>query len=260
MDLLLELLTNKNLIWGDILMRKTVFLLMIIIIFLSNSIQSSANDDWKNITRGDCLSYIMLAIGTPGSGYSYNAVAEYQEDPYCDFQIEENWQETLIEYDKRSLFTYAPDLVSVAICYTDVVYGIGTIEKYNNKMYFGYIQYITLEEVLAFMVRCLKNDNDCNLADLKITTEIAKEKGLLRKEDIFYHNPNYIITISDFKVLLSRFISQKAHLCFKGPWYSEYMYSNDNITYGKYLSSTYGIDYLQKILQVNGLRNWNYNK
>ena len=85
---------------------------------------------------------------------------------------------------------------------------------------------------VAFMMRALSDENQIDTTNIDILYDLAKSCGLLKYEDAFYNDPNYTVSVVEFRELLIRFLNQNMKHRFNGN------YGKDDCTYLEFLNET----------------------
>ena len=197
-----------------------------------NVVDTALFDGRTNITRNDGLSVIMRAIGTPEriscSRYGGNSI---YADPGASFYV---YGDCIFDGSRS-------DYVCYAIFHTNVVRGDKALD--DGKIWFEHLRPITTNETLAFMVRCLDNRNvDMDLYNLEDTFGRAEDLSLIKETDAFYSEPDEVISVDEFFVLVQRFLYQKRYLYFNME--RGYDFSRDekgSMTYLHYLDETFDL-------------------
>lgn len=78
----------------------------------------------------------------------------------------------------------------------------------NTDLFFFPERAVTVKETIAFMVRCLEENNRSDIND---TFEGAKDYGILNTKDSFINNADLPINQNDFYILLGRLLQQKRY-------------------------------------------------
>lgn len=199
-----------------------------------NLCDTSLYDGENTVTRNDCVSIIMWAIGCPWD-------FPIEGDPYGGeinvfLDAETDGDAFAEEYFAVNKTTYRPDIIEFARKYTDIIYGEWSVNDgllAKERIYFNYNRSVTLKECVAFMVRCL---GDFQGLDLDETFKIAVEMGLISDNDSAYKNPDSPISPDEFFVILQRFIHQKQYLFFDRDLSSGFRVNTGrNISYAEYL-------------------------
>ena len=205
-------------------------------------VDTSLYDDETYITRNDGFSIIMRAIGTPENVH----VGTYgRSEPLLDDEPFLNDEGKFTLDYRNSKFVpgvgyYWGYYVAFAIFRdTDLIYGDSRTEDGGITFTFG--RPITANETLAFMVRCLDNRNvDMDVYNLEDTFGRAEDLSLIKKTDAFYSEPDEVISVDEFFVLVQRFLYQKRYLYFNRE--RGYDFSRDekgSMTYLDYLDATF---------------------
>lgn len=85
---------------------------------------------------------------------------------------------------------------------------------------------------IAFMMRAISDENQIDTTNIDILYDLAKSCGLLKYEDPFYNDPNYTVSVVEFRELLIRFLNQNMWHRFNGD------YEYDDCTYLEFLNET----------------------
>ncbi len=85
---------------------------------------------------------------------------------------------------------------------------------------------------VAFMMRALSDENQIDTTNIDILYDLAKSCGLLKYEDAFYNDPNYTVSVVEFRELLIRFLNQNMWHRFNGG------YECDDCTYLEFLNGS----------------------
>lgn len=166
--------------------------------FLSDSdivdlILCDVNCKSETIQRIDCLVAIMNAMG-----YTNYDAFEQDTDCFPDYRYWADSFETTI-WD-RDLWNNGYLQQARLSC---LIYG----EPSDGGFRFGYFDPVTVGTCIGFMTRAIV-END-NLTDISEITKKAREIGLLKPNDKFYYNIDYVLKPEDFKELLTRFLNQR---------------------------------------------------
>ena len=189
------------------------------------------------ISVNDAVSYIMKSTGTPKikvyelHNKSVGYWAEMWGDRYDDYEI------LIDELYKTSYFCTGTDYVQIAACDTDIL--SGKYYKYPDKPEFvDVIKYAATADIIPVMVRCLKLPEQTDRTDASKLMEIAVQKGLIAETDTFYSDPEKILTLDEFKIILERFLNQPRYLYTNG---DKFMFDDEgSMTYGEYIYSIRG--------------------
>ena len=156
--------------------------------------------DNNSITRAECLIILMNIIGAP--------------------------KEEVEKWDGADFFPFADvepfSYFGGAYC-ADIAYGEACIIDYetiftshtgNNYDYFFFPERaVTLEECLAFMVRCLEEEQDeegyVKRIGLEEAVIKAKQYGIITEKDSFASDVKANVNLQTLEILLTRFIQQK---------------------------------------------------
>lgn len=147
------------------------------------------------ITREECLIAVMRVIGL------------------TDEDVEKLNGADLISFADTGAFTYfgCADLSGIAYgeeCIVDYPTERTRHTLKNTDFFFFPNRVVTVEETLAFMVRCLGANND---EDIQNIVEKAKEYALINSEDIFIKDVGSAISQDDFYILLDRLLHQRRY-------------------------------------------------
>jgi len=165
------------------------------------------------VTRDECVNTIMRAIGS-------NEETLKKQDNVL-------WEGKFWIYDDGVRIATRVRYAS----YEGIVSGeFG--KKGTTDLFFYPSKAVTVNETLAFMVRCLEKDG----GDLNYSYKRAKELGLINETDSFYKNIDGEINLNDFFTLLSRFLNQKRYFYYSGEYEDDIRIDNEgSMTYLEYL-------------------------
>ncbi len=90
---------------------------------------------------------------------------------------------------------------------------------------------------VAFMMRALSDENQIDTTNIDILYDLAKSCGLLKYEDAFYNDPNYTVSVIEFRELLIRFLNQNMYNYYGELFYRE-ICEKDDYTYLQFLNET----------------------
>lgn len=199
-----------------------------------NICDTSLYDGENVITRNDCVSMILWAIGCP-----WNTAIEgdtYGGELNIFLDAETDGDTFVEEYFVVNKTIDRPDVIEYAYKYTDII--CGEWSNYTellpkNRIYFNFNRAVTLKECAAFMVRCL---GDFQGYDLDTTFSIATQMGLISDKDISYEKPDSPISPNEFFLMLQRFLHQKQYLYFDRRGNDGFCVNIEkNISYAEYL-------------------------
>lgn len=165
----------------------------------------------NTVSREECITAIMRVIGVTDE-----MIKEFQLEEPCAFADADVY--TYMGYARTGKIAYGEECI---------------IDAQNNEDCFFFPQRaVTVKEVLAFMNRCLDDEQE---ADFNSTLDVAIRHGLLSAEEELMQNPNDYINPDDFCLLLSRMLKQKRYKyyaeennimkCFIDDLYSDRYYS-----------------------------------
>lgn len=203
------------------------------------------------LTRLDCVVYIMLSIGSP----PYYQQPSYDYIPLiCDGQNDilgvgaaEFWSE---EYEKKCIFKEMVFLSEYAAKYAKISYGEYTCGLNNEYIYFNDFRFVTLEEAVAFMVRCLKPEN-INEKHLDETFDYAKKIGLISNKDYFANNPKHELSIGEFRTILGRFLEQPRGVYFNTEIKNYFLAYNFDVSGAKTYRQMLTNEYVELLMNFN---------
>lgn len=160
-----------------------------------NIVNENYFSNQDTVTRAECLVAIMRAIGV------------------TDEDIEELNGADLTGFVDTFPYSYFGCAYLAKIAYGEEC--IVDYETYrtshtlkNTDIFFFPDRSVTVKETLAFMVRCLEENDE---KDLAYSIEKAKEYGLIYSEDTFSNEIDSTMRQDDFYVLLDRFLHQKRY-------------------------------------------------
>ncbi len=144
----------------------------------------------ESITRSNCISSIMKLIGvSEDDAYIF-------ENSYFEYPIFSDVRDHEVGNGYMLVAGYA---------------NIAVGEEKGDEFYFYPSRNVSIEECIAFIVRCL----DKSVLNIDETYLYAKEIGLVKKTDEFYQNRKWSISVSDFCVLLNRMLYEKRGMYFE---------------------------------------------
>lgn len=177
------------------------------------------------VTRAECLVAIMRAIGV------------------TDEEIEKLNGADLAGFVDTFPYSYFGCAYLAKIAYGEEC--IVDYETYrtshtlkNTDIFFFPDRAVTVKETVAFMVRCLEENDE---KDLAYAIEKAKEYGLIYSEDTFSNEIDSTMCQDDFYVLLDRFLHQKR--------YKYYDRANNEFRMDGYIDEEQSITYLEFLTQ-----------
>ena len=173
-------------------------------IVVEEIVQASDILDSGKISRGECLTMILKSTGLKST---------YIEE------LNGNWT-VFVDVDLYSYYSCArrADIAYGEACIIDYE-TIFTSHTGNNYDYFFFPERaVTLEECLAFMVRCLEEEQDeegyVKRIGLEEAVIKAKQYGIIAEDDCFASDVKGTINLQTFKILLERFMQQKRYKYF----------------------------------------------
>jgi len=198
-------------------------------------LQASDYNSFGGITRYQAIKSITLAMGLTNELAKYADVINSPEVNYIniDRPIEEFKYHDFEVMDQDEYYVaLSNDNLSKAeleknywhVKYTSAERGAVSVAFYNDitkgimvdgKRYFMFEQTISLNEILAFMIRCLKGAD----ADVSNAIETATALGIVQPENIFdmagLKKPD-VVGLGYFSILMKRFVNQKRYMYFDG--------------------------------------------
>ena len=202
-------------------MKKYLIVLLITIIVIISILKISAFSDecivvdtpyassLIQISRCDCVCFIMLAIGAQSTTYStteQKVICEYETDI-----VGEEKADLAEKYISRCMFQKKRDLVHQAARYLGIINGEYRVGENERYIFFNTYRTVRLDECLAFIVRCLEEDKAVKKS-LEETFEMAKDYGLILESDYFYDCPKKELMLSDLRIILERFIDNVSEI------------------------------------------------
>lgn len=257
-------------------MMKKIFAIFIMFFLLVNGVYVSGycsdsfdgkvdkHQDERLISRSDCLTFVMIAIGTfPYIHESYGGISReeyYNEWSMCDFDSvlvgKDIAEKNMKEFYEKSLFQYFPGCVDIAVTYAKIANGEYVVDDSKNIVYFNLNDKVTLEQALAFMVRCFDEDRYKGKS-LDYLFQIAKDKSLLLETDDFFDKPENNLTLSEFRILLERFLNHPKGVYHREGYYASYPFNDEkNETYYENLVKKYGEEFVEWLLSYDGHPQW----
>lgn len=260
-------------------MLKKFFAMLLMLLMIFNGVYVSSecsnfseynvdeHQDQYLISRADCLTFIMIAIGSfPYLHESYGGIPYeeyYNEWSVCDFDSvivgEEIANKNINDFYSGALFQKFPECVDIAIKYAKIANGEYVVDASENIVYFNMNGKVTLEQCLAFMVRCFAEDRyqEKSLDDI---FRIAKEKSLILETDEFFDKPQKFLTLSEFCMILERFLNQPKGVYHCEGYYTLYNFNSDTSeTYYDNLAGKYGEDFIEWLLSYDGTPQWDFD-
>lgn len=190
-----------------------------------NIVDENYFSNQDTVTRAECLVAIMRAIGV------------------TDEEIEKLNGADLAGFVDTFPYSYFGCAYLAKIAYGEEC--IVDYETYrtshtlkNTDIFFFPDRAVTVKETLAFMVRCLEENDE---KDLAYAIEKAKEYGLIYSEDTFSNEIDSTMCQDDFYVLLDRFLHQKR--------YKYYDRANNEFRMDGYIDEEQSITYLEFLTQ-----------
>lgn len=249
-------------------MKKYIVFLLIIIYILTNLINTIVYSDSSNdidrtpsqmqVSRCDCVCFIMLAIGAQSSSYPSNEPCIICE--YDSKLLGEESVRAAEKYYVRCMFQMKRDLVHLAARDTGIINGEYRVGENNEYIFLNTYRTVRLDECLAFMVRCLEKDKSSHKT-LEETFEIAKNYGLIIETDLFYNSPKKELVLADLRILLNRFLDKPLGLrrLSTESNFSDQWFEYDGIsgkTYREYLTELFTEKFVDKLLSYDGSSQW----
>lgn len=230
--------------------------------FSSDNISfDSHNTSSPNVSRCDCLCFVMLAIGSKSYHYpdtEKTVVCEYDEKLLGEEKVKKAYD----YYSNNCMFKEKRDLVHAGVAYLKIANGEYKIGKNNEYVFFNTYRNATVNEAVAFMVRCLEKDKAVSKT-LDEIFEIAKEKGLILESDYFYDLPNEELTLDILRRILTRFLDMPRgwyHSNGDYDLFSQYtLFDFDgtgNTTYRENLVERYTENFVEKLLLYDASVQW----
>lgn len=167
---------------------------------VSENVQSPSmqnlSENRRFVTRKDCIVEVMRAIGLTdeavenarGKAADVYTFADADEPSYMDFAYMAN-------------IAYGVEMYTETPTYRTVHTGK------NTDFFFLPDRPITVNECIAFMVRCL----DSEKTDLTLAIQKAYEYGLINGDDRFAADVGKSLGNDDFEILIDRFLDMKRY-------------------------------------------------
>lgn len=243
-------------------MRKylnNIILLIIIFNVSISTISAHANyneevlfepKDSNNIIRVDTVTYIMYSIGFDINYPSFReSYGSFHPIP-CDYFHINVPVDQLFHFERNTNFQFVEQGEQLILAIElGVLRGCGKCEQHPQDIRTQKFKSTTVNEALAFMVRCLEEKSD-KLLDLDYVMEVAGERGLILETDPFYNDVNKPLSFDEFRTLLSRFMNQKVYL--QADFIGDITRSSEDFTYYELLESKYGKGYPDRVLALKG--------
>lgn len=148
------------------------------------------NDENGKISREDCISTIMKLIG----------VDKETADTYGNAFYDQPVFEDVGGGAENDGYIFIAKFSSVAIGVNDTLNGVNKFEPNRS---------VTMQECLAFMLRCLKDSN--SVVWENVMTD-SMQIGLLQKDELDSFVANSPLSNKDFCTLLSRMLNMNRYL------------------------------------------------
>ena len=259
-DVVVELSNGEQISVGYYEHDKTIDFYSLTYKFYENIYNVEERKDFL-LTRADCLSFVMLAIGGMYYANGLNNDASQMWDYSKELWNSSSFDDDKYYYDliKRIIFESHFELTMLGVFHAKVAYGECINGNNSEFIYFNELRYVTLKEALAFMVRCLC-PNEYGLDNLNKTFNIAKEKGLILSNDSFFSRPDAEITVAEMQIILGRFLHQPRGLYVRfndvsSPFERNFLCEKDMLgskTYYEMLNELYGPDFTEALLKYDG--------
>lgn len=159
----------------------------------------------RYVSRAECMEYVMKAIGAGEMDSEGARQIRFYIQPVPDAYSCNEYAYILAGYGHKITYgTYSDD---------------DWIEYHHGQRLFKPHRVITVNECIAFLVRCYDRSS------YSITLEDAWEKAvndkLILPDDPFYDSPQSDLTHADFSLLLSRFLQMECGFHWDGKLYKE---------------------------------------
>lgn len=182
-----------------------------------------------------------------------NGVCDFEENIVGTELSEINFK----KWYSTTMFASVSELVDIAVMYLGIANGEYCLGENDEWVYFNLTRNVTLDEVTAFMVRCLEKDN-ADLKSMEKTFEMAKDKGLVLQTDSFYNNPKKELTLYEFKILLKRFLNMPRGWYHRSGHYSFFDFDPYGTkTYYQHLAEIYTDSFVKRLIEHNSTKRWN---
>ena len=152
------------------------------------------------IRKMDALIAVLNAIGMSNYDSAYfNAIVEDTEWSDDKHVLPDNTYAYLSGYKYLAMFE-------------DIMFGEQcTLENGRRGWIYEPLSNATSSTCIAFMVRAMNDWDRLDLCNVDLLYKTAKTCGLLKPEDAFYNNLDYVVSVQEFRELLIRFLNQKAY-------------------------------------------------
>lgn len=161
-------------------------------------------DNIGKVTREECVVMIGRVLGfTDSMAFDYQTKVTYYMPPFLDVEI---FQSIYSGY----IFKARDEGIIKGRKFGEYEYLSPLFGKPVMIPYFEPEEYVTYDEAIAFIMRCLESSE----SELQSTYTRAKEIGLLVESDTFYNKHNEPVMFEDMCLLLYRMLDQNCYKYF----------------------------------------------
>lgn len=161
-------------------------------------------DNIGKVTREECITLIGRVLGfTDCMAFDYQTKLSYYMPPYLDVEFYQNIHSGYI-------FKATNEKIIAGRRFGEYEYLSQLFGKPVMIPYFEPEEYVTYDEAIAFIMRCLEESE----LELKSTYSRAIERGLIVESDTFYNKHNEPVILEDMCLLLYRMLDQNCYKYF----------------------------------------------